>query len=46
MKVYIRSTGNISPQHSLDKNAFFQSAVKTPGNFFKSLEPEYDVLRG
>jgi 3-oxoacyl-[acyl-carrier-protein] synthase II len=42
MKVYIRSTGNISPQHSLDTDSFFRSQIKTSENFFKSLEPEYD----
>jgi 3-oxoacyl-[acyl-carrier-protein] synthase II len=42
MKVYIRSTGNISPQHSLDPDSFFLSQVKTTNNFFKSLEPDYD----
>jgi 3-oxoacyl-[acyl-carrier-protein] synthase II len=41
MKVYIRSTGNISPQHSLDTDAFFLSRETTTGNFFKSLEPDY-----
>jgi 3-oxoacyl-[acyl-carrier-protein] synthase II len=42
MKIYIRSTGNISPQHSLDKTSFFLSRVKTTQNYFKSLEPDYD----
>jgi len=42
MTTYIRSTGNISPQHSLDTDVFFQMQVKTSTNFFKSLEPEYD----
>ncbi len=42
MKVYIRSTGNISPQHSLDAEAFFSSRVVTDENYFKSVEPDYD----
>jgi 3-oxoacyl-[acyl-carrier-protein] synthase II len=42
MKLYIRSTGNISPQHSLDKDLFFSSVVTATGNFFKSIEPDYD----
>jgi 3-oxoacyl-[acyl-carrier-protein] synthase II len=42
MKFYIRSSGNISPQHSLDKVLFFQSRVKSSRNYFKSLEPDYD----
>ena len=42
MKVYIRSTGNISPQHSLNTDSFFATRIKTSKNFFKSLEPDYD----
>jgi 3-oxoacyl-[acyl-carrier-protein] synthase II len=42
MKIYIRSTGNISPQHSLDRNAFFLSRISSSNNFLKSLEPDYD----
>jgi 3-oxoacyl-[acyl-carrier-protein] synthase II len=42
MKVYIRSTGSISPQHSLDTSSFFMSRVKTSKNYFKCLEPDYD----
>jgi 3-oxoacyl-[acyl-carrier-protein] synthase II len=42
MKVYIRSTGNISPQHSLDTDLFFSSAVTTTQDFFKCVEPAYD----
>ena len=42
MQIYIRSTANISPQHSLDTDAFYKSRVKTSNNFFKSLEPDYD----
>jgi 3-oxoacyl-[acyl-carrier-protein] synthase II len=42
MKVYIRSAGSISPQHSLDTNAFFQTRIETTENFFKSQEPDYD----
>jgi 3-oxoacyl-[acyl-carrier-protein] synthase II len=42
MKVYIRSAGNISPQHSLDTNAFFTSRIKTTTDFFNAIEPDYD----
>jgi len=42
MKVYIRSTGNISPQHSLNPDAFFSSRISTTENYFKSVEPDYD----
>lgn len=42
MKVYIRSTGNISPQHSLDTDAFFLSRETTEYDYFKSIEPDYD----
>jgi 3-oxoacyl-[acyl-carrier-protein] synthase II len=41
MKVYIRSAGNISPQHSLDRDAFFSRRVTTCHNFLKSMEPDY-----
>jgi 3-oxoacyl-[acyl-carrier-protein] synthase II len=44
MKVYIRSAGNISPQHSLDTDAFFLSHVTTKNNYFKSIEPDYDAF--
>jgi 3-oxoacyl-[acyl-carrier-protein] synthase II len=42
MKVYIRSAGNISPQHSLDTDSFFLSRITTSNNYFKSEEPDYD----
>jgi 3-oxoacyl-[acyl-carrier-protein] synthase II len=42
MKVYIRSAGNISPQHSLDTDSFFLSRLTTSNNYFKSEEPDYD----
>jgi 3-oxoacyl-[acyl-carrier-protein] synthase II len=42
MKVYIRSAGNISPQHSLDTDQFFKDQVTTTANYFKSQEPDYD----
>jgi 3-oxoacyl-[acyl-carrier-protein] synthase II len=42
MKVYIRSAGNISPQHSLDTDSFFLSRITTTNNYFKSEEPDYD----
>ena len=41
MKAYIISTGNISPQHSMDVNLFFQSRIETSENFFNALEPDY-----
>jgi len=41
MKAYIISTGNISPQHSMDVNLFFQSRIETYENFFNALEPDY-----
>ena len=44
MKAYILSCGNISPQHSLDKDAFFQSSVNTSTDFYRSLEPDYDAF--
>lgn len=40
--MYIRSIGNISPQHSLDKDIFFQKKVNTDKNYFRSIEPDYD----
>jgi 3-oxoacyl-[acyl-carrier-protein] synthase II len=43
-KVYIRSTGNISPQHSLDEDTFFLTCEKNTNNFFKSLEPDYSTF--
>jgi len=42
MKIYIRSTGNISPQHSLDTESFFLNRINPSADFFKSLEPDYD----
>jgi 3-oxoacyl-(acyl-carrier-protein) synthase len=44
MKIYIRSTGNISPQHSLDADAFFLTRVSPSKNYFKAIEPDYDVF--
>lgn len=44
MKAYIISTGNISPQHSMDVNLFFQSRNETSNNFFKALEPDYSTF--
>ena len=44
MKVYILSTGNISPQHSMDVNLFFNPETKHPDNFFKALEPDYSTF--
>jgi len=43
-KIYIRSTGNISPQHSLDEGTFFLTREKNTNNFFKSLEPDYSTF--
>ena len=42
MKVYIQSTGNISPQNSLEADNLFQIPVKTNQPYFKSIEPDYD----
>jgi 3-oxoacyl-[acyl-carrier-protein] synthase II len=42
MKMYILSTGNISPQHSLDKEIFFQTRIYHAGEALKALEPNYD----
>ncbi len=44
MKVYILSTGNISPQHSMDADAFFQSRIETSDDFFKAQEPDYTTF--
>jgi 3-oxoacyl-[acyl-carrier-protein] synthase II len=44
MRTYIRSAGNISPQHSLDGDAFFKTKVSTTQNYFKAKEPDYDVF--
>ncbi len=41
MTIYIQATGNISPQHSLDTDAFFLSRETTENNYFKSIEPDY-----
>jgi hypothetical protein len=41
MSVYITSTGNISPQHSMDKDSFFNSRIETSNNYFNALEPDY-----
>ncbi len=42
MKIYIRSMGNISPQHSLDGEDFFSSRVSTANNLLHVIEPDYD----
>ena len=42
MNIYIRSTGNISPQHSLDSESFFLKRVNPTDDYFKSQEPDYD----
>ncbi|HLA58822.1 MAG TPA: beta-ketoacyl synthase chain length factor [Puia sp.] len=44
MRAYIISTGNISPQHSMDMDAFFQSRKETSNNFFNALEPDYTTF--
>jgi 3-oxoacyl-[acyl-carrier-protein] synthase II len=41
MQVYIRSTGNISPQHSLEKDLFFAHREMQDGNRWHAVEPEY-----
>jgi 3-oxoacyl-[acyl-carrier-protein] synthase II len=44
MKVYIISSGNISPQHSMDVNRFFLSRNETSKNFFNAIEPDYTTF--
>jgi 3-oxoacyl-[acyl-carrier-protein] synthase II len=44
MKLYILSTGNISPQHSMDVDAFFDSRNEASNNFFNALEPDYSTF--
>ncbi|MDP4131177.1 MAG: beta-ketoacyl synthase chain length factor, partial [Bacteroidota bacterium] len=41
MKVYIRSAGNISPQHSLDKELFLGHRIAQGGSRMTALEPDY-----
>ena len=41
MKVYIRSAGNISPQHSLDPELFFSRRAYYSGNRMQAVEPDY-----
>lgn len=41
MQVYIRSTGNISPQHSLEKDLFFTHREIHDGNRWNAVEPDY-----
>ena len=42
MNIYICSTGNISPQHSLNADVFFQQRMTASKNYFKVIEPDYD----
>lgn len=44
MSVYIISSGNISPQHSMDMENFFKSRIETSNDFFKALEPDYSTF--
>jgi 3-oxoacyl-[acyl-carrier-protein] synthase II len=44
MNIYIRSTGNISPQFSLDTHAFFRSRINTEQDYLKCVEPDYDAF--
>jgi hypothetical protein len=44
MKMFIHSTGNISPQHSLDPDAFFQNRVEPASHEFPAIEPDYDLF--
>jgi hypothetical protein len=41
MKVYIRSAGNISPQHTLDPELFFSRRENYAGNRMQAVEPDY-----
>ncbi|MEJ7766929.1 MAG: beta-ketoacyl synthase chain length factor [Chitinophagaceae bacterium] len=44
MKIYIRSTGNISPQVTFGHPAFIQEPVSYPGNRLACIEPDYKQL--
>jgi 3-oxoacyl-[acyl-carrier-protein] synthase II len=44
MNIYIRSTGNISPQQSLDTNVFFRSRIMVENDYLKCVEPDYDAF--
>ena len=44
MSAYIISSGNISPQHSMDLENFFKWRVETSNNFFNALEPDYSTF--
>jgi 3-oxoacyl-[acyl-carrier-protein] synthase II len=44
MSAYIISSGNISPQYSMDVEIFFKSRVETSNNFFNALEPDYSTF--
>ena len=41
MKIYIRSTGNISPQNTFGHPAFPAGVVEHTGNRLRALEPDY-----
>jgi 3-oxoacyl-[acyl-carrier-protein] synthase II len=44
MKGYIRSTGNISPQHSFGEQPFLDSPVDHAGNRLSCIEPDYKAF--
>jgi len=44
MRIYIRSTGSISPQHSLNGDVFFKTKESATENYFKAIEPDYDAF--
>ncbi|HEY4155098.1 MAG TPA: beta-ketoacyl synthase chain length factor [Puia sp.] len=44
MKVYIRSAGNISPQHSLEPELFFSKREIYSGSRMKAIEPDYSLF--
>jgi 3-oxoacyl-(acyl-carrier-protein) synthase len=43
MKMFIRSSGNISPQHSLDPEAFHSRREFVSGDRMRAVEPDYTL---
>jgi len=41
MEVYIQGLGNISPQHTIDNNAFLDDIVKQEGEMLQCVPPSY-----
>lgn len=44
MKAYIRSTGNVSPQHSFRNASFLAAPVAHVGNRLNCVEPDYKTI--